>query len=92
MKKTKQIYDKKHNLHKLEKKIKKIANVGMTAYPLISQTCTRNRSVVRVFQRFGFMVYNTTFNNITVISWWAVLLVEELGENHGNHGKPVTSH
>jgi hypothetical protein len=25
----------------------------------------------------GFMVFNATFNNISVISWWAVLLVEE---------------
>ena len=23
------------------------------------------------------MVFNTTFNNISVISWWSVLLVEE---------------
>ena len=31
------------------------------------------------------MVFNATFNNISVISWWSVLLVEEtgvLGENH----------
>jgi hypothetical protein len=33
----------------------------------------------------GFMVFNATFNNISVISWHSVLLVEEtgvLGENH----------
>jgi hypothetical protein len=39
----------------------------------------------------GFMVFNATFNNISVISWLSVLLVEEtgvLGENH----KPVASH
>jgi hypothetical protein len=29
-----------------------------------------------------FMVFNTTFNNISVISWQSVLLVEETGENH----------
>ena len=31
------------------------------------------------------MVFNATFNNITVISWWSVLLVEETrvpGENY----------
>ena len=31
------------------------------------------------------MAFNATFNNISVISWWSVLLVEEtgvLGENH----------
>jgi len=34
------------------------------------------------------MVFNTTFNNISVTSWWSVLLVEETGENH----RPVASH
>ena len=32
-----------------------------------------------------FMVFNTTFNTISEISWWSVLLVEETvvhGENH----------
>ena len=29
-----------------------------------------------------FMVFNATFNNITVISCRSVLLVEEIGENH----------
>ena len=28
-----------------------------------------------------FMVFNATFNNISVISWRSVLLVEETGEN-----------
>jgi hypothetical protein len=28
------------------------------------------------------MVFNATFNNISVKSWWSVLLVEETGENH----------
>ena len=31
------------------------------------------------------MVFNTTFNNISVISWWSVLLMEETGV-------PVASH
>jgi len=37
------------------------------------------------------MVFNATFNNISVISWRSVLLVEETrgpGENH----RPVASH
>jgi hypothetical protein len=37
------------------------------------------------------MVFNATFNNISVISWRSVLLVEEtrvLGENH----RPVANH
>jgi hypothetical protein len=37
------------------------------------------------------MVLNTTFNNISVISWWSVLLVEETGGPGENHW-PVTSH
>jgi hypothetical protein len=34
-----------------------------------------------------FMVFDATFNNISVISWQSVLLVEETGEKH----RPVTS-
>ena len=37
------------------------------------------------------MVFNATFNNISVISWRSVLMVEEtgvLGENH----RPVANH
>ena len=32
-----------------------------------------------------FMVSNATFNNITVISWWSVLLVDETGVPGENH-------
>ena len=35
-----------------------------------------------------FMEFKSTFNNISVISWRSVLLVEETGENH----QPVPSH
>jgi hypothetical protein len=37
------------------------------------------------------MVFNATFNNISVISWRSVLLVEETGGPRENH-RPVTSH
>jgi len=37
------------------------------------------------------MVFNTTFNNISAISWWSVLLVEETGGPGENH-QPVASH
>ena len=40
---------------------------------------------------FCFMVFNATFNNIPVISWWSVLLVEETGVAGENH-RPVASH
>ena len=37
------------------------------------------------------MVFNATFNNISVISWRSVLLVEETGVPEENH-RPVASH
>ena len=37
------------------------------------------------------MVFNATFNNISVISWRSVLLVEEIGEPVENH-RPTASH
>ena len=36
----------------------------------------------------GLMVFNATFNNFSVISWWSVVLVEETGVNH----RPVASY
>jgi hypothetical protein len=41
--------------------------------------------------RFRFMVFNATFNNISVIWWWSVLLVEESIVPRENHW-PVVSH
>jgi len=39
------------------------------------------------------MVFNATFNTISVISWRLVLLVEETGEPRENHrSRPVASH
>jgi hypothetical protein len=40
---------------------------------------------------FGFMVFNATFNNISVILWWSVLLVEEIGVP-GENQRPAESH
>ena len=38
-----------------------------------------------------FMVFNATLNNISVISWRSVLLMEETGGNRENH-RPVANH
>jgi hypothetical protein len=38
-----------------------------------------------------FRVCNVPFNNISVISWWSVLLVEETGVPRENH-RPDASH
>ena len=40
---------------------------------------------------FGFKVFNATFNNISVILWRSILLVEETGV-HGENHRPVASH
>jgi hypothetical protein len=40
---------------------------------------------------FGYRALNITFNNISVISWRSVLLVEETGAHEQNH-RPATSH
>ena len=39
---------------------------------------------------YWFMVFIATFNNISVISWWSVLLLEETGVLRENH-RPVAS-
>jgi len=35
--------------------------------------------------RIRVMVFNSTFNNISVIAWWEMLLLEETGGLGGNH-------
>ena len=40
---------------------------------------------------YGFMVFNATFNNISVILWQSVLLVEVTRVHRENH-RPVASH
>jgi hypothetical protein len=37
------------------------------------------------------MVFNATFNNISAISWWSVILVEETAVPRENH-RPAASH
>ena len=46
--------------------------------------CESSRCVAYVW----FMVFNATFNNISVISWWSVLMMEETGEKQ----RPVARH
>ena len=40
---------------------------------------------MQMVRKWRFMVVNVTFNNISVISWWSVLLVEETGGPVENH-------
>jgi hypothetical protein len=37
------------------------------------------------------MVFNTTYNNISVTSWWSILLVEET-KVPGKKRQPAASH
>ena len=51
---------------------------------LTNLTFTRNKKIHNIFHIivyivYSFMVLNATFNNISVISWQSVLLVEESG-------------
>ena len=63
-----------------------------TPYPPSEDTLTQVCGFEpRLGFRLGFMVLNATFNNILVISWWSVLLVEETGVLEENH-RPVASH
>jgi len=39
----------------------------------------------------GLLCFIATFNNISGISWWSVLLVEETGVRGENH-RPAASH
>ena len=39
----------------------------------------------------GLMLFNATLNNISVISWRSVLLVEETGGPGENHRKSMTN-
>jgi hypothetical protein len=42
-------------------------------------------------EKVNVMVFNATFNNISVISWWSVLLVEETRVPGKNH-RPAAGH
>ena len=49
-----------------------------------------NQITVDTF-RFRFMLFNATFNTISVISWKSVVLMKETGAPGDNH-RPVVSH
>ena len=55
------------------------------------QVISNTRTPFGWFRLVSFMLFNTTYNNISVISWRSVVLVEETrvpGENH----RAVTSY
>ena len=53
--------------------------------------CNYSANWNKTLQVVWLMVFGATFNNISVISWWSVLLVEETGVPGENH-RPVAIH
>jgi len=64
-----------------------IQRVNNCIFNLHDERVRRNVMLLQKGFGFRFTVFNATFNNISVISWWSVSLVEETGENH----RPVAS-
>ena len=64
-----------------------LALVGSRNKPFWSTCCSSHYMILVL----GFMVFNATFNNISVKSWRSVLSVEESGGPGENH-RPVPSH
>ena len=62
---------------------------GYYILPIHVTTCSRSCLIILMLIRI--MVFNVHFNNISVISWRSVLMVEETGGHGGNHW-PVGSH
>jgi hypothetical protein len=61
---------------------------------MLSESVTPGKIMSEILDsKFGvmIMVFNATLNNISVISWRSVLLVEEIGVPRENH-RPVASH
>ena len=45
-----------------------------------------------ILYMYRVMVFNAIFNNISVISWWSVLLVDETGIPGGKKSLKTLSH
>ena len=94
------------NCHNITDAISKILKANMTQKVFFMLFCfapftlmltmrTTLLTVTTAFAKhywvwFRFMVFSATFNNITVISWRSVLLVEEI-RVPGEYHRPVTS-
>ena len=63
----------------------------MSNWVILSQCIMDECLLFHVFLFVCLMVFNATFNNIWVISWLSVLLLEETGGPWENH-RPVASH
>jgi hypothetical protein len=66
-------------------------SIKYTIHNQISETDSCESLVLILIVRVRFMVFDTTFNNIPVISWRSVLLKEETGVPGENH-RPSACH
>jgi hypothetical protein len=62
-----------------------------TSYCIYVACDLQSQNCDKAYIWLGLMVFNPTFNNISVISWRSVLLVEETNVPRENHG-PAASH
>jgi len=46
------------------------------------KTTNKQTNIPKQIEKVWFMVFSADFNNISAISWWSVLLVEENGVHH----------
>jgi hypothetical protein len=53
-------------------------------YHIVGTILKSNRKYYQLYS-VRVMVFNVTFNNISIILWWSVLLVEETGVPGENH-------
>jgi hypothetical protein len=78
--------------HKYYNNERKILSICIHHDQVLANQWNRNSvSIFNIGLVLVFMVFNATFNNISVISWRSVLLVEETGVPGENH-RPATSH
>ena len=46
---------------------------------------------MKLIDMIAFLVFNATFSNISAISWWPVLVVEEAGREPPTMGKQLVN-
>jgi len=69
-----------------------IFSVGPSFYYLFFFICLQYVTKLTIYDKcVCLLVFNVTFNNISVISWRSVILVEET-EGPGENNRPVASH
>jgi len=56
-----------------------------------AKVCYQSNTLLNEYIYRGVMMFNATFNNISVMSWRSVSLVEEIGVPRENH-RPAASH